>query len=740
MNPFAPKNLGKAIILLAILIGSMVATSFGLQSLNIIPSGGSIYYPPEAKTLLDDDFESGNFGSWNGTSTTIGDNATVASTSPYEGMYSGRFQTDSVASGTKYAYAYRTLSPVVSEVYARGYFYIAGGLPLDDNDDRFGLIGFEVEGQLQSTFRIRRSGGVDRFGVVGLDGSASVSRDSDAVYPSEGRWYCLEFYIRVHGTIGEYRAWINGVERITITNIDTTRYGSGVSSVRFGLTSTVNAQHNVEVCCDSVVISTRYIGQLRYTFGIVGSVVDAPAIRNIHWLLGNQSISYRALLPSEVTNFADIDRFDGLVVWTKSDNGYNSSAIKQFALSHVVVSSVWDFCNALYPSLGAEVEVVSTSTVTYVMDWGSFRNGDRVEMRNVTGNVGRVTTVHASALASFSNITSIARYDASRIAFFHMNGIQSGSGFYVLDLDVTTPETEWNGIWHIFPAIKMVQDFPTGRYARWMADGQSWWNITLVYNSIDSIVSANSDIARKGVIGYSVEGRQIPAIVIGSGNRYAIIDGSIHGNEKTGTFACLRIAELLVDYYRSDSVWRSKLAEYTVIIIPVLNPDGFVYNTRQNANGKDLNRQFPPLASTTEPEVWALRNLMGNYTPTIYINIHEGWDHYPLHMIYGAYETSTNKTATTNAMRQANTTFVGLLHWGWFTENDAYVWIGKVDTIVAGGGEPGMAVDYASWAYSTSCMLLETFVWSQTWGARKCLWGLDYYPAVILSFLKQLQR
>src|SRR4030042_4037436 len=154
----------------------MVATSFGLQSLDVLPSSGVIYYPPEAITLLDDDFESAGCDAWNGTSTAIGDNATVVSTSSYEGMCSGRFQTGSVAAGTKYAYVYSSLSPVVSEVYARGYFYIVSGLPLDDNDDRFGLIGFEVGGQLQSPFRIRRSGGVDRFGVVGLDGSASVSR------------------------------------------------------------------------------------------------------------------------------------------------------------------------------------------------------------------------------------------------------------------------------------------------------------------------------------------------------------------------------------------------------------------------------------------------------------------------------------------------------------------------------------------------------------------------------------
>ncbi len=33
----------------------------------------------------------------------------------------------------------------------------------------------------------------------------------------------------------------------------------------------------------------------------------------------------------------------------------------------------------------------------------------------------------------------------------------------------------------------------------------------------------------------------------------------------------------------------------------------------------------------------------------------------------------------------------------WFTEQSSHVWIGKVNTIVVGGGAAGMATDYASW-------------------------------------------
>ena len=742
MTPRISKDFGKTAFLLVILIVSIVSISYGLQRSVAISSSGSIYYPPEERVLLEDEFEKRDFSVWSGTSTTVGDNATVISVNPYEGVYHSRFQTNAIASGVKYAYCYKELASAVSEIYARGYFYIVEGLPLDDNDDRIWLISFEVGGQLQSAFRIYRSGGVDRFNVAGYNGSSIVSKSTDAVLPVEGRWYCIEFYIKVHGTKGEYRAWINGVERITVTNIDTTRYGTGVSRVCFGLASVANVQHYVEVYLDSVVISTSYIGQLRYNFGVIGSVEKSPAIRNFYWLFGNQSISYRSLSPVEITRFEDVDRFDGLVVLTKQ-GGYNATAIKQFAQTRVVISHSWDFCTIIYPSLSDSMQVVSTNTVTYVMDWGNFRNGDLVEMRNETGNINQLTTVLTSGLASFSNVTTIARYDVSRVVFFHMNGTQSESGFYVMDLDATTPETEWAGIWHLFPAIKIVRDFPTGRYARWFAIGIDWPSITWVYSWMTSFANANSDVVTMRSIGTSVQGRPINALFIGNGSRYSIVDGSIHGNEKSTTFACLRLAEVIVEDYRVGGYWSKRLEEYTIIIIPVLNPDGFVANSRYNANGADLNRQFPPDAITTEPEAWALRWLMGNYTPTIYINNHEGRHMEPNKIFYGPYQGETQKNFSMDNIRCAIAAFAKLQHWGYYTDEGLNLWIGKVQGPYQGGSDYSIA--YASWKHQASSILVESFVWSSSYNgtnykARQGLYAIDYYVCLALSFISHFDK
>jgi len=741
-----PKNLGQATFLLIILLGS-IAVSLGLQSSVIVPSTGSIYYQPEAKVLFKDGFECGDFSAWNGTYTTVSDNATVASTHPYVGVYHGRFQTGAIVSGVKYAYSYVDLSQAVSEVYARGYCYIVDGLPLDDNnDDRLGLIAFEVGGQLQCTFRIHHSGGVDKFNIVGLNGTGSVQKSTDAVYPVEGRWYCLEFYIKVHGTRGEYRAWINGLEQLAITNLNTAFLGTGVSRVRFGLTYTSNVQHSVEVYYDSVVISTRYVGQF-YAFGVIGSAEENPAIRNFYWLFGNQSIPYRALMPSEVKNLVDIELFDGLVVWTKQ-GGYNATAVNQFAQTRIVISHVWDFCNVLYPSLSSSTQVVATRTVTYVKDWGNFRNGDLVEMRNETGNIDKLTTVLASGLASFTNVATIARYDANRIAFFHMNGTRSKSGFYVMDLDATTPTTEWAGIWHLFPAIKMVKDFPTGRYARWFANGIEH----LTYDQVMTRLSSWVANAPKGLnaslirIGKSVLGRDINATRLGNGSRYVIIDGATHGNEKNPAPALLRLLEVIQENFQASGYWKTRLSEVSLIVIPILNPDGYVSNNRNNANGVDLNRQFPPGPATTEPEAWALRWLWGNYSTIIYINLHEGRNWQPLDYFYAVNFTTTAVDIMGFSKQNTYWTkddFEALHEWGYYAEEK---WstnpldIGKVRLISGHSGTGGQTDIGASYLYNISSYLVESFVWSSDHKARQMLWAMDFYVTTVLGFISHLDR
>src|SRR5207302_8421329 len=85
------------------------------------------------------------------------------------------------------------------------------------------------------------------------------------------------------------------------------------------------------------------------------------------------------------------------------------------------------------------------------------------------------------------------------------------------------------------------------------------------------------------LLGRSGQGRAIAAWEFGdpSAQRKLFVVGCIHGNEPAG-IAIAKQLERLTPPAGTD-VW----------VIENLNPDGTAAGTRQNANGVDLNRNFP---------------------------------------------------------------------------------------------------------------------------------------------------
>ena len=85
------------------------------------------------------------------------------------------------------------------------------------------------------------------------------------------------------------------------------------------------------------------------------------------------------------------------------------------------------------------------------------------------------------------------------------------------------------------------------------------------------------------VIGHSVEGRPIRALRVGpaSARRKLLVVGSIHGNEPAGKAVIARLRRAHPP--RGTAVW----------LIEDANPDGAAANSRHNAHGVDLNRNFP---------------------------------------------------------------------------------------------------------------------------------------------------
>jgi hypothetical protein len=92
---------------------------------------------------------------------------------------------------------------------------------------------------------------------------------------------------------------------------------------------------------------------------------------------------------------------------------------------------------------------------------------------------------------------------------------------------------------------------------------------------------------------------------------------SIHGNEYEGVDACIATIERLA--FGDDAETRAALDNVILLINVVQNPDGRVLNTRENANGFDLNRDF---ITNSQPETRLVRDLMVEWNPMVTLDLH----------------------------------------------------------------------------------------------------------------------
>lgn len=121
---------------------------------------------------------------------------------------------------------------------------------------------------------------------------------------------------------------------------------------------------------------------------------------------------------------------------------------------------------------------------------------------------------------------------------------------------------------------------------------------------------------RVSVFGYSAEGRQLYDYKIGNGPIKVLMWSQMHGNEATATRALFDLFKFL----ESDTKAVPVLEKISFCFVPMLNPDGALRYTRENANGVDLNRDFVALS---QPESRALTQLFEEFQPDYCFNLHD---------------------------------------------------------------------------------------------------------------------
>lgn len=166
-------------------------------------------------------------------------------------------------------------------------------------------------------------------------------------------------------------------------------------------------------------------------------------------------------------------------------------------------------------------------------------------------------------------------------------------------------------------------------------------------SDLQAVAAAHPDICQLVSAGQSVQGRNLWVMKISDNVATAEDEpeieyiSTIHGDEPVGTEMLVDLLHELVDNYGTDARITQLVDETEIYLLPMMNPDGNALVQRENANGVDLNRNFPdrisdPVNTTAgrQPETAAVMTFFGSLTPVIGVNFHTGalvvnypWDH-----------------------------------------------------------------------------------------------------------------
>ena len=195
------------------------------------------------------------------------------------------------------------------------------------------------------------------------------------------------------------------------------------------------------------------------------------------------------------------------------------------------------------------------------------------------------------------------------------------------------------------------------------------------YNELEEILKGYAKryrhIARIKSIGKSVENRDMWSIQITDkpdeiepGEPMFKYVGNMHGNEAISRQILIYLVAYLCDNYGKDDRVTRIVNNTNIFILPTMNPDGFEHaeegdcegvKGRSNANGFDLNRNFPDQFTnwhsfnlkSAQPETQAIMRWVYRYPFVLSANLHGGsvvasypFDDGPTHVESGVYSKS----------------------------------------------------------------------------------------------------
>lgn len=166
---------------------------------------------------------------------------------------------------------------------------------------------------------------------------------------------------------------------------------------------------------------------------------------------------------------------------------------------------------------------------------------------------------------------------------------------------------------------------------------REYHNYTALTSLMQAYAAAYPSICRLFSIGQSVQGRELWVLKITDNPDLAEDEpefkyvGTMHGNEPVGCEMLVYLMDYLLVNYGSLARVTDLVDGMEINILPLMNPDGNTAGNRTNANGVDLNRNFPdPFVSPNntpagrQPETAAMMTWTQDKDFNLSANFHTG--------------------------------------------------------------------------------------------------------------------
>ena len=167
-----------------------------------------------------------------------------------------------------------------------------------------------------------------------------------------------------------------------------------------------------------------------------------------------------------------------------------------------------------------------------------------------------------------------------------------------------------------FTPDQLWQDWPDERFVTTPAPCLRPADLTA---QLQSLAEAYPGSIQLEEIGQSIQGRPIHMITLGNGPHTVLLWSQMHGDEPSATPALLDIAHFLLSRANEPEA-AAILDDLTLLMIPMLNPDGSQIYERRNQQAIDINRDGLQL---TTPEGQILKRIRDESEPMLGFNLHD---------------------------------------------------------------------------------------------------------------------